>query len=109
MAKAKNVTDATFDADVVNSGKTVLVDFWAEWCGPCRAFSPVLDQIAAEHPDDIVVVKVNFDENPVTSAVHRISSIPTLKIYRDGAVHKTLVGAMSKPALKKQIAEFLPA
>lgn len=74
---------------------------------PAPRLLPVLDQIAAEHPDDITVVKVAVDENPVTSAAHQIGSIPTLKIYRAGVVHPTLIGAMPKPHLEKKIAEFL--
>jgi thioredoxin 1 len=107
MSSAKDVTDATFQAEVVNSDKTILVDFWAAWCGPCRAISPVLDQIAAEHPDDITLVKVNVDENPATTENHSITSIPTLQVYRNGQVQKTLVGAMPKPQLEKELAEFL--
>ncbi|MFG2520162.1 thioredoxin [Streptomyces sp. NPDC048527] len=108
MSSAKDVTDATFQAEVVNSDKTILVDFWAAWCGPCRAISPVLDQIAAEHPDDITLVKVNVDENPTTTESHSITSIPTLQVYRNGQVQKTLVGAMPKPQLEEELAEFLP-
>ena len=107
MSTVKDVTDATFQAEVVNSDKTVLVDFWAAWCAPCRVVSPILDRIAAEHADKITIVKVNVDENPATAAEHQIRSIPTMKVYRNGAVHKTLVGVMPKPALEEELAEFL--
>ncbi|MFF3579364.1 thioredoxin [Streptomyces mirabilis] len=107
MPTAKDVTDATFQTEVVSSDKTVLVDFWAGWCGPCRAISPILDQIAAEHPDKITLVKVNVDDNPATTAEHQITSIPTLKVYQDGVVRKTVTGAMPKPVLERKLREFL--
>ncbi|MGW1755471.1 thioredoxin family protein [Streptomyces mirabilis] len=75
--------------------------------GPCRAISPILDQIAAEHPDKITLVKVNVDDNPATTAEHQITSIPTLKVYRDGVVRKTVTGAMPKPVLERKLREFL--
>ncbi|MGQ4424555.1 thioredoxin [Streptomyces tendae] len=107
MSTTKDVTDATFQAEVVDSGETVLVDFWAAWCGPCRAVSPILDQIAAENSDKIRVVKVNVDENQATAAAHRIGSIPTLMVYRDGVPQKTIVGALPKRALESELQEFL--
>lgn len=107
MSSAKAVTDASFEQDVLNSGKTVLVDFWAEWCGPCRAVGPILDQIAAEHADKIDIVKLNVDENPQTAAKYQITSIPAMKVYKAGEVVKTVIGAKPKPALEHDLAEFL--
>jgi thioredoxin 1 len=107
VSTVKNITDANFRDEVSGSAKTVIVDFWAAWCGPCRAISPVLEQLAGEHPDELTVVKLNVDDNPETVAQHGISSIPTLKVYRDGEVRKTLVGAMPKARLEEELAEFL--
>jgi thioredoxin 1 len=107
MSAARSVTDATFQEDVLNSEKTILVDFWAEWCGPCRAVGPILDQIAVEHADKIEVVKLNVDENPQTAAKYQITSIPAMKVYQGGEVVKTVIGAKPKPALEHDLAEFL--
>ena len=107
MSTAKSVTDATFDQDVLNSEKTILVDFWAEWCGPCRAVSPILDQIAAEHADKIDIVKLNVDENPQTAAKYQITSIPAMKVYQGGEVVKTVIGAKPKPALEADLAAYI--
>ena len=104
---ARDVTDATFDAEVLASSKPIMVDFWAEWCGPCRAVSPILDQIATEHSDKIEVVKLNVDENPDTAMKYQITSIPTMKVFRGGEVVKTVIGAKPKPALEADLAEFL--
>jgi thioredoxin 1 len=107
MSTAKSVTDASFQSDVLDSGKTVLVDFWAEWCGPCRMVSPILDQISAEHGDKIEIVKLNVDENPQTAAKYQITSIPAMKVYQKGEVVKTVIGAKPKPALEADLAAFL--
>jgi thioredoxin 1 len=104
---ALDVTDATFEAEVLNSDKTILVDFWAEWCGPCRAVSPILDQIATEHADKITVVKLNVDDNPQTAMKYQITSIPAMKVYQGGEVVKTVIGAKPKPALEADLAAFL--
>ena len=104
---ARDVTDATFDAEVLASSKPIMVDFWAEWCGPCRAVSPILDQIATEHSDKIEVVKLNVDDNPDTAMKYQITSIPTMKVFRGGQVVKTVIGAKPKPALEADLAEFL--
>jgi thioredoxin 1 len=107
MSAARSVTDASFESDVLNSEKTILVDFWAEWCGPCRAVGPILDQIAAEHADKIEIVKLNVDENPQTAAKYQITSIPAMKVYKGGEVVKTVIGAKPKPALEADLAAYL--
>lgn len=104
---ARDVTDATFESEVLASSKPIMVDFWAEWCGPCRAVSPILDQIATEHSDKIEVVKLNVDDNPDTAMKYQITSIPTMKVFRGGEVVKTVIGAKPKPALEADLAEFL--
>lgn len=107
MSTLKNVTDASFEQDVVQSGRPVLVDFWAEWCRPCRAVGPILEQIAAEHPDSLEIVKLNVDENPRTAEKYQITSIPALKVFSGGKVVTTVIGAKPKPALEAELATYL--
>ena len=107
MSTAHDVTDATFADEVLNSKDTIMVDFWAEWCGPCRAVSPILDQIAAEHADKIKIVKLNVDDNPELAMKYQITSIPAMKVFRGGEVVKTVIGAKPKPAIEADLAEFL--
>ena len=107
MSAARSVTDSSFEQDVLNSEKTILVDFWAEWCGPCRAVGPILDQIAAEHADKIEIVKLNVDENPETAMKYQITSIPAMKLYSNGEVVKTVIGAKPKPAIEADLASVL--
>ena len=107
MSALKQVTDATFDEEVLKSGKPVLVDFWAEWCGPCRMIAPILEQIAAEHPDELEIVKLNTDENPETAAKYGVLNIPMLNVYVKGEVAKTIVGAKPKRALLKDLEDFI--
>ena len=101
------VTDQTFDTEVLMSDKPVVVDFWAEWCGPCRMVSPILEEIANEHSDKITVVKLNVDENPAIAASSRITSIPTLNVYSGGEVVKQIIGAKPKKAILADLAAYL--
>jgi thioredoxin 1 len=107
MSAAHDVTDATFTDEVLNSEDTIMVDFWAEWCGPCRAVSPILDAIASEHSEKIKIVKLNVDDNPQIAMKYQITSIPAMKVFKGGEVVKTIIGAKPKPAIEADLAEFL--
>ena len=104
---AKTVTDDTFMSEVLQNDKPVLVDFWAEWCGPCRQVSPILEEIAGEHADKIEIVKLNVDENPRTAADYGVTSIPTLNVYKGGQVVKSIIGAKPKAMLLRDLADFI--
>ena len=103
----RKVTDETFEADVLKNDKPVLVDYWAEWCGPCKMVAPVLDAIAEEHGDKLDIVKLNVDENPVVTQKYGILNIPTLGVFKNGEVVMELVGARSKSALLRELADYL--
>ncbi len=107
MSTVEPVTDAQFEADVLKSDKPVLVDFWAVWCGPCRMVSPIIDEIAGQHSDKMTFRKMNVDDNPVVPSTYRITSIPTLNVYRGGELVKSIVGAKPKAALLADLAEFI--
>ena len=97
--KVQHVTDASFDADVLKSSTPVLVDFWAEWCGPCKMIGPLVDDIASSHEGRVKVVKINIDSNPGTPRQYAVRGIPTLMLFKDGKVQATQVGAVGKAQL----------
>ena len=107
MSAATPVTTANFEEVVLKSSTPVLVDFWAEWCGPCRAVGPILDQIADEHGDKIKIVKLNTDEESAIAIKYGITSIPNLMVFVNGEVVKTIIGAKPKPALLKELEAFI--
>jgi thioredoxin 1 len=100
---ANAVTDATFDQEVLASDKPVIVDFWAEWCGPCHAVSPVLERIAEEREDELKLVKVNIDEQPELAQRFGIASIPTMILFEGGEPKKAAIGAQPKTSLERQL------
>lgn len=107
MANTIEVTDATFQEEVLESPTPVLVDFWAEWCGPCRMVAPVVEQIAIEQKDKLRVAKLNVDENPRTPMEYRIRGIPTLIVFKGGQPVERIVGALPKPMLMQRLEPHL--
>jgi thioredoxin 1 len=107
MSRGGAVTDATFDREVLQSSTPVLVDFWAEWCGPCKMVSPVLQEIADEHQGKLTIAKLNVDENPDVAMRYGVMSIPTLALFVGGVEKKRLIGAMPKRNILSEIAEFI--
>jgi thioredoxin len=105
--KITNVTDASFETDVLKSSQPVLIDFWATWCGPCRAIAPVVEQLAGEYEGKVKVVKVNIDENPKTPTQYDVRSIPTLLMFKDGKVVGQIVGAVPKPKIEELVKKAL--
>ncbi|AOT03263.1 thioredoxin [Arthrobacter sp. U41] len=107
MGKTRDVTDASFETEVLKSVKPVIVDFWASWCAPCIRLSPVLEQLAEDCADKVDVVKVNVDENPETASEFGITSIPAVYLFKDGQQKISVVGARPKPFFEKEFAEYL--
>jgi thioredoxin 1 len=103
MANVTEVTDATFQAEVLNSTVPVLVDFWAPWCGPCRAIAPLLDELAGEYAGKAKVVKINVDDHQAVAQRYRVSSIPNLIVFKNGQVAQQIVGAVPKSRLSQAL------
>ncbi|MET8090074.1 thioredoxin [Micromonospora sp. NPDC005220] len=107
MGTTKAVTDKSFVSDVLQADKPVLVDFWAEWCGPCRKVSPLLEEIAREMGDQVTIVKLNIDENPETARAYRVMSVPTLTVFKNGQPVQSIAGAKPKGELVRLIESAL--
>jgi thioredoxin 1 len=107
MANTVEVTDDSFESAVLNSDKTVVVDFWATWCGPCKMVAPVLDEIAGENKDKLTVAKLDIDANPGTARDYQVMSIPTMIVFKGGKPVKQIVGAKPKAALLSDLADYL--
>jgi thioredoxin 1 len=107
MTNTVKVTDSSFEADVLKSDKTVVVDFWASWCGPCKMVAPILEEIAGQNKDKLTVAKLDIDANPATARDYQVMSIPTMIVFQDGKPVKQIVGAKPKAALLSDLADYL--
>ncbi len=102
-----NLTDATFDETIQASSKPIVVDFWADWCGPCKMIAPILAEIATEEHENITVAKLNVDDNPNIAMRYQVQSIPTLLVFQNGTLAKRMVGAKGKGQMLRELSEFL--